>query len=384
MSTITAPPAPSPPFYIGKGMRDANNTQQYVFGYTIPNYLGSIWPLSYSALPWTTIDPTTLFDVSSLTANHEVVVASYILPDGVSTGITFTYNWYRARDNKLIFSYTNNWPTPGSGKWYPPNSTSVAWIGWLSENPGVSTYPQYEEIQENGDYYVVITATDGLSFSQTVYFNVVGIPPGTVARNITSSGFDWIVRVSNYFDTVDYIRAGICNEPFTNGQYDEPIGILDFNYAQSSNVGAATSGYYAGSVSTIYGFAQTADGRYWSTGSADIYARPLNWYWSYSIYSGGPVYSTVHSSGTTIAYIMPYYEWNNFTARVNAFKTYLGHSAFTFTQVSSESSCSPAIINEAVNAINASYGWQKVTPVSGENIPASVFIQMRDALNEIE
>jgi hypothetical protein len=110
-------------------------------------------------------------------------------------------------------------------------------------------------------------------------------------------------------------------------------------------------------------------------------ARPSNWSWSYSIYSGGSVYNTQIVGGQITAYLMSYSEWNNFTSRINQFRIYRGLSNYSFTTVSSGSNCTPGIINEAVTAINA-MGFSIPTVGSG-NVPASVFIQMRDSLNSI-
>ena len=109
--------------------------------------------------------------------------------------------------------------------------------------------------------------------------------------------------------------------------------------------------------------------------------RPSNWNWSYNIYSGGNVFKTTASDSIIKAYIMTAYEWNNFTKRINEFREYKGLSNYNFTTVYAEGDCTPSIINQAVNAINA-IGFN-ISTVSNGNVPASVFIQMRDKLNSI-
>jgi hypothetical protein len=110
--------------------------------------------------------------------------------------------------------------------------------------------------------------------------------------------------------------------------------------------------------------------------------RPNNWYWSYNIVSGGDVYNTIMSGNTIYAYIIPATEWNNFTNRINQFRTYKGLSNYSFTSVSSDNNFTHTIINQAVTAINA-MGFSISSLSSGVDVPASVFIQMRDSLNSL-
>lgn len=113
--------------------------------------------------------------------------------------------------------------------------------------------------------------------------------------------------------------------------------------------------------------------------------RPDNWSWSYSIVSGGPVYNTYYnpSSGILTAYIMTAQEWNNFTYRINDFRQYLGLNSYRFTQVSSGSGCTPAIINQAINAINDMLSTGKMSLVGPGPVPASIFNTMRTKLNSL-
>lgn len=110
-----------------------------------------------------------------------------------------------------------------------------------------------------------------LNFTKTANFAVKGIPSDFVLKNPTTSSFDWTVRVSEYFDSSNYIRAGICNQPFTNGQSAQPAGIVDFANAPANNVGAAVEGTVTGqspgTTYTLYGFVQAANGLYYHVGS---------------------------------------------------------------------------------------------------------------------
>jgi|GEM_PF-4545654 len=288
--TIVAPSPPYPPLYIGKGITDGNNVQHMIFGYPLPNNLPSqafSWPS-----PWSILNPTTLFDLSTIGGiNHEVVIALCIL-NGVycSGNVTIIVNWYRNRDNYNIscLSLTQNIPYPG----YYNNIGAAFWIGWLSqfiEQEFYSAYAQME-IVENGNYYVIITLSGGYSGTYIGNFAIKGIPAWTFLSNPTLTTFDWKVCTSDYFNTSNYIQAGICNQPFTNGQSSPPSGIVAANNATANNYGAATTGTITGQTPsqtyTLYGFAQAANGLYYQCGSDSITLLPDNPYISYYIEGG--------------------------------------------------------------------------------------------------
>jgi len=264
ISTITAPSPPIAPFYIGKGIRGANNAQLYIFGQSLPNNLST----SDLTAPLQILDATTLFDVSSLTINHEVVVALYVCPDDVYSAVNFTAEWYRDRDNYNIYTNSSNMPAPPSGQYYNPGISYPSWVGYCTEESF------REELAENGNYHVVITASGGINFTQTINFAVKGISPSTLLSNPTTNSFDWEIRLSEYFDTDSYIRAGICTNNFTDGQSSEPLGILSYNNAPSSNNIPYTSGTATPVASNAgylcYGFAQSSNGLYYKAGIDNI------------------------------------------------------------------------------------------------------------------
>ena len=115
-------------------------------------------------------------------------------------------------------------------------------------------------------------------------------------------------------------------------------------------------------------------------------ARPNNWVWSYTIASGSNVYFV---SGKAI-FIMAATEWNNFTSRINEFRTYKSLSTASFTTVSTNMDVTKEIINQALNAIRAmsahfTGGNTLISNrVAGQNIlEANIYINMRDCLNSI-
>ncbi len=133
-----------------------------IFGYPLPNYLPDL--VSGRPSPWSISDQTTLFDVSSITEDHEVVV---IFCDHlIEHGTTISIRWYRDRDNSLV----TIWEEQSDVEWYG----YAGWMGWLSQES--ATLFGLDEIRENGNYHVTITASGNTNFSYTINFAVTGMP----------------------------------------------------------------------------------------------------------------------------------------------------------------------------------------------------------------
>lgn len=65
MAVITAPPAPSHPFYLAKGLYFfGDNFTLMIFGQALPNYLHLVPPQHPG--PLSVVDATTLFDVTGI------------------------------------------------------------------------------------------------------------------------------------------------------------------------------------------------------------------------------------------------------------------------------------------------------------------------------
>jgi hypothetical protein len=114
--------------------------------------------------------------------------------------------------------------------------------------------------------------------------------------------------------------------------------------------------------------------------------RPNNWAWSYNMISGGNVYQSSYNAGTKVltAYIMPYAEWNSFTAKINDFRTYKGLAGYAFTTVATGTNVTPSLINQAINAINPMLDVSlRMSNVVVGNIYAATFNTMRDKLNSL-
>jgi len=268
---------PSSNTYVGKGIRSDNNLTLNIYGHPLPNFLSDDPFFSNADVPWSIISPTTLFNVSDLTENHEVVCVLYNDSVPLSEGDTVSYviRWYRVRGNKLVFEYPGYWsPVPSSGNYL---LACAGWIGWLAYDlTGAATYPELLEIQENGDYYAVITFSGASIPTKYAYFNVKGLPPATFSYEDTigNTSFGWVVRASEYFDSSNYIRAGISTSPVSSGQSSPPSGILGYTNAPSSNSGSAVegtaTGLTPGTTYNFYGFVQAANGLYYPAGSYSV------------------------------------------------------------------------------------------------------------------
>lgn len=255
--------------YVAKGVKGANGNQFNIYGYPIPNSASSDYAAANLTAPLSPVNVTYYFDVTGMTENHEIPMV--ILAESglnVTSQINVTFSWFRKRDNKLVYRLYGFIDRPTSGSF--SSIGYVAWIGWLSdEGNGVSTYPTYCEIQENGDYFCNVIASGGYTFDGSIDFSVFGITPKTVLEKTSDGSFNWTVRLSNYFRSSNYIQSGICTQPFTDGQSTAPNGIIGYVNAPASNSGAAASGTVSDLASgnyTIYGFARAANGLYYNVG----------------------------------------------------------------------------------------------------------------------
>jgi len=106
------------------------------------------------------VDPTGTFDLSTITKGREVVVALIAISETKAGYHLITFKWRRARDDKLLYSYSFDY-TAVSGGWL----YGYAFVGWIDK-----------EINENGEYNVEITVSGVESFQRTVIFIVKGIP----------------------------------------------------------------------------------------------------------------------------------------------------------------------------------------------------------------
>ena len=382
ISTITAPSLPSSPFYIGKGVTGSNGTLT-LFGYPLPNYLSDDFDSIVGNTPYTIQNPTTNFNISSLTEDHEVVLVMYYnTSTHITSAVTVTTNWYREHDNKCVFSCSNYTSAPPTGSYYSSFATTF-WIGWLSESTFNYLGGYYEEIMENGYYRCDINITGGLYDSGTIYFVVSGMPAFTRLSNPTTTSFSWKVGLANTFDTNSYIRVGVCNHSFTNGQSYAPSGIVSYITAPSSTsnscvVEGTITGQSQGTTYTLYGFAQAANGLYYTCSSDSITtlgsARPAYFYWDNSKVSGN-------------SFDIKATEWNRMIQNIKDVHIYkLGSynaSNYPMSNVSSEGIFYADRFNECRYAIGSLNSTGIYTKYPGDIIYASDINTLSTKLNEI-
>lgn len=100
--------------------------------------------------------------------------------------------------------------------------------------------------------------------------------------------------------------------------------------------------------------------------------RPNNWSWSSVIGSGKAV-------GITAV------EWNNFAARINAFREYKGLREYIFTSAHKGNPITAAMANQLTEAIDEISGHGTLPPIvtSGSKMYASFFTTLASALNAI-
>lgn len=108
--------------------------------------------------------------------------------------------------------------------------------------------------------------------------------------------------------------------------------------------------------------------------------RPANWEWTTDI--SPTSYVPMDSEGF---HPVTATEWNNFTNRINEFRTYTGYSNYSFTSVSKGQAFTPSIYNQAVEAIKgiSGYGSYLSTISSGTILTADLFLSLRNELNAI-
>ena len=148
--------------YLGKGLKESCSPyrEAYFFGADLNVPSADNW----NCLPGI-VEYATTFNLSSITKNHEVVVALLNVTDRIYSQVNTVFTWYRKRDNKKLFQYEHITPSPKDyGYDYWRGSYNYSYIGWVDW-----------EINENGGYYVTINATGGATYSKRIDFTITGI-----------------------------------------------------------------------------------------------------------------------------------------------------------------------------------------------------------------
>jgi len=144
-------------FGVGKGLKESASPYRVVMVFGAE--LNSPDASDFQS-PAVIVSPTVDFNLSTITKNHEVVVALLTVQGCRAGNHTFNFRWVRSRDNKLLFNFVGSATIPEGG-WV----SGYSFIGWLDS-----------EINENGGYQVNVQLSGADSYATGQTFNVIGIP----------------------------------------------------------------------------------------------------------------------------------------------------------------------------------------------------------------
>ena len=316
-----------------------------------------------------------------------------------------------------LYRYKVSFANSGTAKFYTEGTSADTYgflstsTGWDSED-GAPTSPLKEDDDTNGapnffisynvtagtNYYIWVRGYSGSTTGKTTLYieppgqswTVSSGALGTISKE-TSASFSLstkqIKRYSVSFensgeatfytssseDTYGYLSTSSSLDS-TNGEPSSYIASDDDsssgnNFAISYNVTAGT---------IYYIWVRQYSGN--STGAIDLYieppeaaaVRPSNFSWTYAKTKGGSFNLTAT-------------EWNNLTARINAFRAYKGLSNYSFTYAYKGDDFTAAMYNQAVNAIKgiSGYGSYLSTVSKGDTVTAAGLNLLRDELNAI-
>lgn len=231
----------------------------------------------------------------------------------------------------------SNYVEPDTPSW----TRSTYSIGTITE-----LYNRYFYV----DTYTLYRHTVKFENSGTATFYTEG-SVDTYGYLSTSSGWD-----SDYGEPSNYLKA---NDDSGSGSN------FSFTYDVTANT-------------TYYVWVKSYAGE--DSGYVDLYieppeaaaVRPSNFSWTYAKTKGGSFNLTAT-------------EWNNLTARINAFRAYKGLSNYSFTYAYKGDDFTAAMYNQAVNAIKgiSGYGSYLSTVSKGDTVTAAGLNLLRDELNAI-
>lgn len=307
----------------------------------------------------------------------------------------------------LMYSYT---PTAaGTLKWYSSGSIDV--YGWISRESycdlDSNGYPtscitSNDDGAGNGNFSMSITAS-----ANTTYYLYARCYSSSNSGSVTlyadfqpnyslSSGGTLTSSTYTHIGSYNIIR--FTYTPTISGTliWNASTGVNTVGWISNStswnvdSYGQPYSGYYIGSYNGDYNgtaFRATATvtagttyylyvcGYSGSAGYVTLTAavRPNDWSWTSTVAQNSQIKLTAA-------------EWNNFTARINQFRSYKGLSAYSFTTaVKNSTPIEAGICNQARTAIDAisGHGTLPTALVSGGTLYASFFNGLKNALNAI-
>jgi len=144
------------------------------------------------------VNQATTFNLSIIPKGREVLVALLNIRDTPSGRLDFKAEWYRNRDNALLFTMPWSYMA-GAGGWV----YFYAYLGYVDW-----------EINENGGYRVEFTVSGALSYFKVIQFTIEGIPFAEKPEPVPIGAMGWIserlVAVSGFFylaylETLDWV-----------------------------------------------------------------------------------------------------------------------------------------------------------------------------------
>ncbi|WP_127580797.1 fibronectin type III domain-containing protein [Paenibacillus koleovorans] len=263
-------------------------------------------------------------------------------------------------------------PSPPTGK--PTVGGSALTGHQLSLNWSGVYSATYYDVYADGTWKASVSGTSTTisidkeywDYSIRVYAaNAYGVGPSSDPITIKSKDetlpyANSIVKLTSTSTSIQVQASGWDNSPSLgnasglSGFAFYKNGVYDGTASQSGGSASYTfTGLSHGTSYTLAAYAIDVQGN-WSTlptsGSfTAVPARPSNFSWTFSKTPGGD-------------FNLSDDEWNAFTAKIDAFRTYKGLGAFGFTTVNTGNYFTATIFNEAVNSIN---------PMSPPTLPPS-------------
>jgi len=169
---------------LAKGLREPCSPyrEAYYFGAPLNEPSASGW----NCLP-ELVGQTSNFDLSSIPTGREVLVALLKVQNTPEGSLNFKAEWYRNRDNALLFTQPWSYQARAGGWTY-----FYAYLGYVDW-----------EISENGGYRVEFTVSGALSYFKVIQFTVSGIPEPVEPEPVPTGAMGWIserfVAASGFF-----------------------------------------------------------------------------------------------------------------------------------------------------------------------------------------
>lgn len=283
---------------------------------------------------------------------------------GVISGLAFPANYYDYfeielwNSNATTFYYAQNWIDSST-----VNTYSYIDFSGLSSN---TTYTIKGFVKPSGGSRTHVGTITVTTTSPPTY-------PGAVTNLAASPNTNSVYLSWSAASGATSYSAEI----YIQGTSSNPVSA---SY-QFSGTSIALGGLSPNTAYTAKVYANNAQG----TGTADFEnfttlpvtpTRPSNWTWTSLVSSRATNPNTIYT-GVIPLNLVNASEWNNFTTRINAFRSYKGLTAYSFSSVGPGSPFTPAIYNQAVNAI---------LPMATPSLPLGYYsklIALRDALNSI-